>query len=189
MNASVDPAFRAIADLVREHAAARPEQAALVQGEVHIGYAQLDALMDRIAATLQRDGLRPGDTVAICAHSTPWYAAVFLGALRAGVAVAPLAPSVTADQFASMLADAGAKLLFADGAAAPLLAAGPMPRTIALDATLAGHAAGRLAGRRRAACRSRWRRGPSGRSTSSIPAAPPARRRASCSRTACAGPT
>ena len=87
-----------------------------------IDYAGLDALMDRVAAALQRDGCQPGDAIAICAHGSPRYAAVFLGALRAGVAVAPLAPSVTAEQFASMLRDSAARLLFADDAAAPLLA-------------------------------------------------------------------
>jgi long-chain acyl-CoA synthetase len=132
-----DPSFCAIPELVRKHAAARPRHPALVQGDERIDYGALDALMDRVAAALQRDGVRPGDSIAICAHSAPRYAAVFLGALRAGVAVAPLAPSVTAEQFASMLADAQAKLLFADAAAMPLLQ-GVGLRTIALHATLPG---------------------------------------------------
>jgi acyl-CoA synthetase (AMP-forming)/AMP-acid ligase II len=139
MNTVADPPFRTIPDLVREHAAARPGQPALVQGNTSIDYAALDALMDRIAASLQRDGLRPGDAIAICAHSSPRYAAVFLGALRAGVAVAPLAPSVTAEQFASMLRDSQAHWLFADSAAAPLLP-GADARCIALDAGSAGTA-------------------------------------------------
>ena len=132
-----DPSFRAVPDLIREHAAARPRQPALVQGEQLIDYATLDALMDRVAASLQRDGLCPGDSIAICAYSAPRYAAVFLGALRAGVVVAPLAPSVTAEQFGSMLGDAQAKLLFADAAAAPLLP-GVETRTIALNDSLPG---------------------------------------------------
>ncbi len=132
-----DPSFRAIPDLVREHAKARPHHAALVQGDTCIDYAALDALMDRVAAALQRDGVHQGDSIAICAHSAPRYAAVFLGALRAGVAVAPLAPSVTAAQFASMLADSQARLLFADAAAQPLLQ-GLTLRTVALDASLPG---------------------------------------------------
>jgi acyl-CoA synthetase (AMP-forming)/AMP-acid ligase II len=134
---AADPSFRAIPDLVREHATARPRQPALVQGDECIDYAALDALMDRVAAALQRDGVRPGDSIAICAHSAPSYAAVFLGALRAGVAVAPLAPSVTAEQFASMLGDSQARLLFADAAALPLLQ-GVQTRTIALNDTLNG---------------------------------------------------
>lgn len=136
---TIDPGFRAVPDLVREHAAARPRQAALAQGDEVIDYGTLDALMDRVAAALQRDGVRPGEAIAICAHSSPRYAAVFLGALRAGVAVAPLAPSVTPAQFASMLGDSQAKLLFADAAAQPLLP-GVGARTIALDASIDGTA-------------------------------------------------
>jgi len=138
MNIVADPPFRTLPELVHAHALARPQQRALVQGDESIDYAGLDALMDRVAAALQRDGCRPGDAIAICAHSSPRYAAVFLGALRAGVAVAPLAPSVTTEQFASMLRDSAARLLFADEAAAPLLAgqAAP-PRTVALDPSLA----------------------------------------------------
>ena len=135
--AAADPTFRTLPDLVREHAAARPAQPALVQGDSVISYGELDALMDRVAAALQRDGLRPGDAIAACAHSGPHYAAVFLGALRAGVVVAPLAPSVTPEQFGSMLRDAQAKLLFADAAAAPLLRGGEPP-TVALNGTLPG---------------------------------------------------
>ncbi len=131
------PDFRAIPDLILAHAAARPRQPALAQGEQVIDYGTLDTLMDRVAASLQRDGLRQGDAIALCAHSAPLYAAVFLGALRAGVVVAPLAPSATAAQFASMLGDAQARLLFADAAAQPLL---PQPdvRIVALDDTLPG---------------------------------------------------
>ncbi|MBN8510505.1 MAG: acyl--CoA ligase [Burkholderiales bacterium] len=71
--------------------------------------------------------------------ASPRYAAVFLGALRAGVAVAPIAPSVTPAQFAAMVGDAQATRLFADEAAAPLLPAlgGAVPVT-ALDPSLPG---------------------------------------------------
>ena len=82
------PGFRAIPDLIREHALAAPTRRALVEctGDDHrtMNYATLDALMDRVAATLQRDGLQSGDAIAICSTSSIDYAAVFLGALRAG---------------------------------------------------------------------------------------------------------
>ena len=131
--------FRTLSDLVREHAQARPAHAALVQGDDVLSYAALDALMDRIAAALQRGGIGPGDAIAICAHSTPRYAAVFLGALRAGVAVAPLAPSVTPESFASMLGDAQARLLFVDAAALDALGTSPpAARCISLDGSAPG---------------------------------------------------
>ena len=134
---SAYPPYQTIAGLVRQHARARPSHAALVQ-DTTLSYAALDALMDRVAASLQRDGLRAGDVIAICAHASPSYAAVFLGALRAGVTVAPLAPSVTAESFAGMLRDAGARWLFVDAAALDALGDTPHERCIALDAVAPG---------------------------------------------------
>jgi len=134
-------AYRTISDLVREHALARPAQAALVAGDDVLSYAALDALMDRIAAALQRDGIGPGDAIAICANASPRYAAVFLGALRAGAAVAPLAPSVTPATFAAMFGDAQASLLFVDGAARDALDGAPIgARCVSLDGIAPGAA-------------------------------------------------
>ena len=53
---------------------------------------------------------------ALCAATSSDYAAVCLGALRAGVVVAPLAPGSTPEAFARMLADAGARRLIARAA-------------------------------------------------------------------------
>ena len=129
--------FRAIPELIREHAARRPQQTALLLGDgTGLSYGELDAFMDRVAAALQRDGLQPGvDAIAICAASTPTYAAIFLGALRAGVAVAPLAPSVTPQSLASMLGDASPSWLFVDAAARDALGESSQPPApcIALD--------------------------------------------------------
>ena len=110
------PPFRAIADLARGHAKARPNARALVQGERCVTWGQLDAMMDRVAASLQRDGLKPTDSVAICAYNSLEYAAVFLGALRAGVAVAPLPTGALPAQLATMASDSGARHFFVDAA-------------------------------------------------------------------------
>ena len=133
------PPFQSISALIRGHARTQPTRPALLQGDTHIDYSTLDTLMDRVAASLQRDGLRCGDTIALCARATPLYALVFLGALRAGVAVAPLAPMVTPDSFASMLGDAQARRLFVDAAALDALgAAGTARHCIALDDSAPG---------------------------------------------------
>ncbi|QPF75165.1 acyl--CoA ligase [Roseateles sp. DAIF2] len=131
-----DAGFQQIAERVRAHAAARPQAPAL-RGDVDsetLSYAQLDALMDRIAAALQREGLRPGDAVALAGAATPRQAALFLGALRAGLAVAPLATSVTPVVFAGMLGDAQARWLFVDDGAAAL--APPGLRTVHIEREL-----------------------------------------------------
>ncbi|MFA6310007.1 MAG: class I adenylate-forming enzyme family protein [Sterolibacterium sp.] len=108
--------FGVIAELIRQHAREHPSHRALVAGSQALDYAALDAWMDRVAYALQRDGLKPGDAVAICASMSIAYAAVFLGALRAGVVVAPLAPGSTAASLGRMIEDAQARVLFVDAA-------------------------------------------------------------------------
>lgn len=129
--------FTPIDQLVRGHAAARPARWALVTGndagQPALRWAELDAMMDRVAATLQRDSVLPGQAVVLCGASTPLQAALFLGALRAGVAVAPVAPSVTPREFAAMVGDAQAQLLFVDSSASALVPAELRGRCIALQ--------------------------------------------------------
>ncbi len=93
---------------------ARPAHQALVQGERSVTWGQLDAMVDRVAASLQRDGVQPQQAIAICAANSLEYVAVFLGALRAGVVVAPLAIQSQPAQLAAMVADSGARHLFVD---------------------------------------------------------------------------
>jgi acyl-CoA synthetase (AMP-forming)/AMP-acid ligase II len=133
-----DRAFTNLADLVREHAARRPDHPALVQDDTILSYGELDALMDRAAAALQRDGVRAGESIALAGTSTPRQAALFLGGLRAGAAVAPLAASVTPQSFASMLRDAQARRLFVDATAAALVPPDAADRCVALDAGAPG---------------------------------------------------
>jgi long-chain acyl-CoA synthetase len=130
------PDFHALPDLIRAHARQGPRQPALIDGQGRLDYAALDAAMDRVAAALQRDGGGPGDTVAVCAAASNAYLVVFLGALRAGLAVAPLAPGGTPAQTAGMVADAGARHLFLDAHSALAVGAaltGPQVRRIRLD--------------------------------------------------------
>ncbi|GAM97725.1 long-chain-fatty-acid--CoA ligase [alpha proteobacterium U9-1i] len=108
------PPFKSLSQMIRENAVSAPDKAALIQDERQLTYRQLDALMDRIAAALQRDGLGVGACIAICAATSIEYAVLFAGALRAGVAVAPIAPSSTPESIAVMVADSGAELFFVD---------------------------------------------------------------------------
>src|ERR1700733_6523978 len=106
--------FVNLPDLVRAHAAERPDHPALIEGETMLTYSALAALMDRIAFALQRDGVRNGDTVAICARTSIKYGAAFCGVLAAGAVVAPLAPSSTPASILMMLKDSGARLFLLD---------------------------------------------------------------------------
>ena len=107
--------FATLPDLVRASAMERPGKIAVADDCATLTYEQLNDLMDRIAAGLQRDGVEQGQAVAIIASSSVNYAAVFLGALRAGCVAAPLAPSSTPEALAAMIRDCGAPIVFVDG--------------------------------------------------------------------------
>jgi len=133
--------FGTISDLIHAHACERPAAVALVEGDERISYGQLDELMDRVATALQNDGLRTGDIVAICAKTSIEYCAVFFGALRAGIAVAPISPSATPKSILSMIQDCDAKILFLDKAVADAVERIDPPknlRRVALDSSSAG---------------------------------------------------
>ena len=128
------PDFITLDALVGQAAARAPSRIAVIDGDRKLDYAGLDDLISRVAASLQADGLAPRDVISICALSSIEYVAVFLGALRAGVAVAPLAPSSTPQDFAAMVKDAGAKVLFMDETtAAAMGSAADGPRRVSLD--------------------------------------------------------
>ena len=108
------PPFRPIPDLIRENARARPAHLAVRQGAQRITWGALDALADRVAARLQALGLQPRESIAICGGNSIPYVALFLGGVRAGLAVAPLPGGATTQQLAGMVADSGARILFTD---------------------------------------------------------------------------
>ena len=126
--------FATLPDIIREHARERSSKTAVADAEGSYSYAELDAMMDRVAAALQRDGVEQGQSVAIISASSIAYAAVFLGALRAGCVAAPLAPSSTPDALAAMIADCGAPIVFLDGENEAAIAQQPVTATrIRLD--------------------------------------------------------
>ncbi|MEP9360745.1 class I adenylate-forming enzyme family protein [Sphingomonas sp. KR3-1] len=127
--------FATLSDLIRAHGVERPDKPAMVFEDRSISYAALDAVLDRLAAALQRAGLGKNDAVAILASPSIDYGCAFFGALRAGCVPTPLQPSATPAQLAAMIADCGAKILFVDTAGAQALADAPIAaRRVPLEA-------------------------------------------------------
>ncbi len=114
----VERPFGTFAELLHLQAVKQPGKTALICGAAEIGYAQLDALADRIAAGLQRDGVGGGSVVGICAAACIPYVVIMVGVLRTGAAVSPLSPSATPEQLLTMLRDSQATHLFTDGTGA-----------------------------------------------------------------------
>ena len=113
--------FQSIADLVRGHAAVKPDTPAItVEGE-SLTWAELVLRAGRVAATLQRESVPVGGTIAIISYVNVDYVALYLGALMAGVAVAPMPPSATPEQLQAMVGDSAADAGAAIAAGAPLV--------------------------------------------------------------------
>lgn len=118
----------------------RPDRLALDDGNERLTWAETAALVERIAAQLQADGLQKGQAVAILGTSTLRYALAYLGAIRAGGCAAPLTTSATPAQLEAMLKDSGAMHLFIDAPKLSDLADRDLPagKIVMLDAPLGG---------------------------------------------------
>ncbi|AMU96411.1 4-coumarate--CoA ligase [Sphingopyxis terrae subsp. terrae NBRC 15098] len=117
----LDSAFATLPDLVRAHAAERPDAVAAADPARRLSWSELDQMADRIAARLQQDGLAKGDRTAIAGLNSVEQMAVILGTLRAGGVAGLITNSATGEQMAAMIADTGARHLFLDSAASASL--------------------------------------------------------------------
>ncbi len=113
----LDGTFATLPDLVRAHAAERPDAVAAADAERRLSWSELDQLTDRIAARLQEDGFAKGDRTAIAGLNSVEQMAVILGTLRAGGVAGLVTNSATGAQMAAMIADTGARHLFLDSTA------------------------------------------------------------------------
>jgi len=112
-------ALPTIHELFGRSAAQYPDHVAVrntrsVPGEAEeITYANLDRLSDDVAAGLQKVGVEKGDRVVILARPRIRYAAVVLGAFRAGAWIVPLDPVLTREEVDVLIEHAAPKAVFA----------------------------------------------------------------------------
>ncbi len=84
-------------------------------------YGGLQRQTRRVANMLRRLGVRREERVAMIMLDTVDFPMVFLGAIRAGVVPVPLNTLLTADQYAYVLADCRARVLFISEALLPVV--------------------------------------------------------------------
>src|SRR5262249_55878933 len=78
-------------------------------------WAQIDRQVGRWQAALEKDGLQPGDRVAVMLRNSPEWVAYDQAALGLGLVVVPLYTQDRPDNVAYIIADAGCKVLLIDG--------------------------------------------------------------------------
>ncbi len=103
-----------IISLFRRQVAETPDNMAVVYHDKHYTYKEVDAISERIANYLVKQGLGNEDVVSVLIPRSEWMAIASLGVLKAGCAYQPLDPSYPSERLNFMMKDADAKLLIAD---------------------------------------------------------------------------
>lgn len=106
---------KTLVDLLACSVRRQPQAEALVQGERRLSYASLWNAAMAVAAQLQREGLQPGERVALLLEASPEYVAGYYGALAAGGVVVALNTMAKERELAAWLQHCGARYLLSDG--------------------------------------------------------------------------
>jgi len=107
--------------LDRNVEAGRAEKLAFTDTVSELSYGELQRQSRRLANLLRRLGVRREERVAMIMLDTTDFPVVFLGAIRAGVVPVPLNTLLTSDQYAYVLADCRARVLFISQALLPVV--------------------------------------------------------------------
>jgi long-chain acyl-CoA synthetase len=112
-----------VADVIRRHAAERPESVALRRDDRELTYGALDERSNRLAQALLACGVRAGTRVAYLDRSSPEVVELLFACSKVGTVLVPLNWRLAPPELAAVLADARA----------PVLIAGPAYREVAED--------------------------------------------------------
>src|SRR3984885_381053 len=99
----------------------RAEKLAFTDTVSELTYGALQERSRKLANLLRRLGVRRAERVAMIRRDTVVFPIVFLGAIRAGVVPVPLNTLLTSDQYAYVLADCRARVLFISEALLPVV--------------------------------------------------------------------
>lgn len=100
-----------INELILEAVKRYPEKTAVSFSNTTISYQQLWEKTDQLASFLFDKGVKPGDTVGLCADRSLEMLVFLLGILKVGAAYIPLDPSYPHERIEFMLQDAATKVL------------------------------------------------------------------------------
>jgi len=99
-------------EFITHWAADRPDRLALREEDRAFSYTELDDLTAKVASALFAAGLEKGDRIAWIGKNSDLYFQLFFGAARAGIVMAPIGWRLSPTEWAYVLNDTGAKILF-----------------------------------------------------------------------------
>ncbi len=105
------PESRCVHELFEDQADRTPQAVAAVFQDVSITYGELNRRADRVARSLRSAGVQPEDRIGVCVERSLDMLTGLLGILKSGCAYVPLDPAFPRDRLATMLDDAGCRIL------------------------------------------------------------------------------
>ena len=97
---------------LKHWAAERPAATALREDDRSFSYAELEERTAKVACLMLAAGLQKGDRIAWIGKNSDLYFTLFYGAARAGIVIVPIGWRLAPAEWAYVLKDTGAKLLF-----------------------------------------------------------------------------
>ena len=110
---------QSIGDLPRRSAARFPDKLAIVHREVRLTFAQLDAVIDRVATALHDAGLRRGDRLAVLSHNCWQLPVLNFATARLGIVFVPVNFMLTGPEIAYILDDCRADAFVVEDSLTP----------------------------------------------------------------------
>jgi len=107
-------AVQTFGELLREHAARRPEHPALVSGERSWSYAELFSEATRVASALRAEGVGPQQRIGFLGKNCPEYFSAFFGAALARAVLVGVNWRLAPREMEYVLNDAQAQLLLVE---------------------------------------------------------------------------
>jgi long-chain acyl-CoA synthetase len=100
-----------LATILRESTNAAPDRPLIHFADRSFSYAQVDEVSGRVATSLRRLGLRPGQKVAVHLPNVPQFLFIYFGILKAGLVMVPLNPLLRAPEITYHLENSDSVLL------------------------------------------------------------------------------
>ncbi len=89
-----------------------PDRPAVREGELEITYQELNVRASRIAASLVKMGVRPGDHIGLCAPNSADWIIFYFGVLKTGAVAVTLSSVLTGDELTALASHAKLRLIF-----------------------------------------------------------------------------
>ena len=108
-----------------------PKKNGIIYGPRKITFLELKEQAFRIAAALQKAGVKKGDKVLTYLPNIPEFVEIYLGALSSGVITVPIDFRIIGEELKHIIADSDASLIFTTvDMAKPIKAAGDLPKKV-----------------------------------------------------------